>query len=392
MRLLGFNYLKIQRILTLTIAITLSSTLFSLTALSLLGFYKGFSLYLGEDENIIALYDRKSRTPFTGLVPLYLAERISVLEGVIAISPETAVPCILNNEQVFLRGVIPEEFTKLNQITIIDGEMLRMDDISAVMLGMNIAEKLGLRAGSSILILGVLKEQYLEMRIKGVFASNSVMDDEVIAPLYVGQWLRGTDYGHVTLIRFKIDRNLISASEIFEMIARETGDTSQAPPASQEPQTPIIIPRIITRFRIEDLGIEEAKNVMKNYMERYGITREALLTLSVMIFILSSSSIFSAAETILQQHKKEVEVIRSVGASKKTLKHDLLAKLLIWSAFGSAAGAAAAITILKVAETISKLQILSHTITFSTDPLIISTSIALTAMIVSISILRADLK
>ena len=41
---------------------------------NLLGFYKGFTAYLGEGEDIVAVYDRKSRTPFTGLVPAYLAE------------------------------------------------------------------------------------------------------------------------------------------------------------------------------------------------------------------------------------------------------------------------------------------------------------------------------
>ena len=81
MRLLGFKYLKRQRVLILALIIILSSMLFSVTALSLLGFYKGFTAYLGEGEDIVAVYDRKSRTPFTGLVPAYLAERVSALNG-----------------------------------------------------------------------------------------------------------------------------------------------------------------------------------------------------------------------------------------------------------------------------------------------------------------------
>jgi ABC-type lipoprotein release transport system permease subunit len=44
MRLLGFKYLKRQRVLTLALIITVSSMLFSLTALSLLGFYRGFTV------------------------------------------------------------------------------------------------------------------------------------------------------------------------------------------------------------------------------------------------------------------------------------------------------------------------------------------------------------
>jgi len=76
-----------------------------------LGFYRGFTAYLGEGEDIVAIYDRKSRTPFTGLVPAYLAEKLSALNGVLAGSPEAIVPCIIKGESTFLRGIIPEEFT-----------------------------------------------------------------------------------------------------------------------------------------------------------------------------------------------------------------------------------------------------------------------------------------
>jgi hypothetical protein len=84
---------------------TLASMLFSLTTLSLLGFYRGFTAYLGEGEDIVAVYDRKSRTPFTGLVPAYLAEKISALNGVLAGSPEAIAPCIVKGESTFLRGI-----------------------------------------------------------------------------------------------------------------------------------------------------------------------------------------------------------------------------------------------------------------------------------------------
>jgi len=50
MKLTGFKYLERKRTLTLAVILTLSSMLFSLTALSLLGFYKGFTAYLGGEK------------------------------------------------------------------------------------------------------------------------------------------------------------------------------------------------------------------------------------------------------------------------------------------------------------------------------------------------------
>jgi len=114
--------------------------LFSVTALSLLGFYKGFTAYLGEGEDIVAVYDRKSRMPFTGLVPAYLAEKVGALNGVLASSPEAMAPCIVKGESIFLRGIIPENFARLNQLTIVKGEMLELDDLNSVIVEKTLLE------------------------------------------------------------------------------------------------------------------------------------------------------------------------------------------------------------------------------------------------------------
>jgi ABC-type lipoprotein release transport system permease subunit len=390
MRLLGFKYFKRQRVLTLALIITVSSMLFSLTALSLLGFYRGFTAYLGEGKDIVAVYDRKSRTPFTGLVPAYLAERISALNGVLAGSPEAIAPCIVKGESTFLRGIIPEAFTKLNQVTMVEGTMLGLDDLNSAVVGKNVAERLRLKLNDKILVLGVLSDRYLELQVKGIFVSHTPMDDEILAPLHVGQWLRGTDYGHVTLIRFKIDRDAITPSRIFEEIAKEASEPSPPPSTAPGQQPPSITPRIIARFRVEDIGVEEAYNFMRSYMDRYGLTRESLLILSAMVFLFSSFSIAAASKTILAQHKGEINVLRSMGASKRLLKRDMLIKLLPWSIAASSLGLAMAAAVLTVIQGSGHMQVLSHTVPLQIDPLVVALNFILVTLLVSVSILRSD--
>jgi len=393
MKLTGFRYLKKQRILTLTLILTASSMLFSLTAFSLQGFYRGFTAYLGEGEDIIAIYNPKTRTHFTSLVPAYLAEKISMLKGVLASSPEALIPCTVNGEALFLRGIIPKEFTKLTPLKILEGNMLELADVNSIILGKNAAQKLGLNTNDKVLVLGVLSDRYLELQVKGIFTSNSAMDDEVLAPLYVGQWLRRADYGQVTLIRVKIDRSQISPSDIMEMIAKEASEpTSPTQGEETSPPEETIIPQIIVRFKIEDVGVEEARKFMKNYLDRYGLTREALLVLSAAVFLFSSISIAAAAKTVITQHKGEIAVLRSVGASKKLLKRDILTKLLPWSLIASTIGITLAAVAFKIIQENSYLQVLSHTIPFQLDPLIIALNIILSITLVSISVLRERLE
>jgi len=396
MRLVGFMYLKRQRTLILALIILLSSMLFSLSALSLLGFYKGFTAYLGEEESILAVYDRKSRTPFTGLVPAYLAEKIGALNGVLASSPEAIAPCMVKGESTFLRGIVPEDFMRLNQVTIIQGAMLELDDLNSAIVGKNVAERLRLNINDKVLVLGVLSDRYLELQVKGIFVSHTPMDDEILVPLYIGQWLRGTDYRHVTLIRFKIAKDAITPSRIFEEIAKEASGPS--PPSSpstrpsQELQPPSIASGIIARFRIEDIGVEEAYSFMRSYMERYGVTRESLLILSAMVFLFSGASIAVASKTIIAQHKGEINVLRSVGASKRLLKLDMLAKLLPWSVAASSIGFAMAIAALTIIQEGGYWQVLSHTVPLSIDPIVIALNFILVALLVSAVILRSNLE
>jgi len=394
MRLRGFKYLQRQRILTLALILTLTSTLFLITAFSLLGFYKGFNAYLGEGEDIVVIYETKGRTPFTGTVPTYLAERINSMEGVLASSPEVIAPCVVKSESIFMRGVIPNEFSTLNPVTILEGNMLELTDVNSAIVGKGLAERLDLKPGDRILVLGVLADRYLELQVKGIYESQSPMDDEALVPLYVGQGLRGMDYNYVTVIRIKIDRVELSPSKLSKEIATLASKHAQTATSEEETEKPAerILPIVEMRFKPEDIGVKEAQKFMKSYLNRYGVTKETLLILSITIFILASASVANASATLIRQHKHEIGVLRSLGASKKTIKTDLLVKLLSWSLAASAAGIALAAATLTVIGESGYLQVLSHRVLFQFDPLTVALNFILVFLLVAITITRSDLK
>lgn len=393
MRLISFRYLRRQRIITLALILTLASALFSITSLSLLGFYKGFNAYLGEGEDIVAIYETRSRTPFTGIVPTYLAERINSMGGVLASSPEVIAPCIVKGEAIFMRGVMANEFSKLDPLIIVEGDMLELTDVDSAIVGKRLAERLDLRPGDEVLVLGVLAERYLELRIKGIYESQSPMDDEALVPLYAGQWLRGIDYNYVTVIRVKIDRAELSPSKLSKEIATLASKPAQTS-TGEEGEKPAerFLPIVETSFKPENIGVKEAQRFVRSYLNRYGVTKEALLILSIIVFILASASIARATTTLLRQHKHEIGVLKALGASKKTIKTDLLVKLLSWSLVASAMGTLSATATLYVIGERGYLQVLSHRILFQLDPLAITLNFILVSLLVAISIVRLDLR
>jgi len=386
-KLLGFNYLRRSNVFILFLIVTLISTVFSITAFSLLGLYNGFNAYLGQSDNIMAIYSTVGSTPFTGLVPSYLVENISILKGVLACSPEILAPCIIKGEAVFARGADLELLSKLNPLTLVEGNLSTSTDFDSAMVGKSLAQRLDLKPGDQVLIQGTLTERYVEVHIDGVYESHTPMDDEIIVPLYVGQCLRAVDYGEVTLIRVKIDRTQITAETIYQQIAEEASQSTQNS-VEQPAQSGVVFwPQF--SFPLKNVGVVDAQTFMKDYLDRYGVTVENVLVLSATVFLFSSVSLAIAITTLARQHRHEIEILRSLGASKRTLKTDFLAKTLTVSSVASACGTIVAMLALTAIWTTGYLQVLSHRIVIQFNPLVILLDFALVLTLVSLAILKS---
>ncbi len=397
MSLIHFKYLRRQRILTLVIILTLTSTLFSITAYSFLGFYNGFTGYIGEGKDIVAIYSKTGGTPFTGIVPISITNDVAGLKGVIATSPETIAPCIINGKSVFIRGVLPQELTKLNPLTLIQGDILNINDTNSAIIGQSLSERLNLKTGDKIIVYSVLsQERYVQLQVKGIFQSQSSLNDEAIVPIYIGQWLRGLSYNEVTLVRAKINIDQTSSNQIYQAVSNQTAPTTASPQptpkseAQQELET--LIPLMGTNLNIGNIGIEASQQYMTSYLDRFGISKDALLILSIIVLIFASGTATCAVTLFIKQHSSDIDIIRAIGVSSKKLKMDLSIRMLVWSLTATILGTLISAVILIVFQQIGYLQVLSHTITFQLDPLVIVANFTLLSVLIGINIARTELK
>lgn len=390
-RLLAFGYLRLRHLTVLLLILALASTLFLVTALSFLGFYESFTSCLGEDADTIAVYDRQSRTPFTGSIPAYLTQQISQVKGVSACSPETITPCIINNQSVFTRGILPEAFFLLNPARIVYGENLEAPDFTSALVGENAANRLNLQVGDCFVVFSCLADKFLELQVCGVFTSDSCMDDEVLVQLNVGQILRFNDYNHVTVIRAKIDPAIASAEGVYAALVN-TAQPSTAKPASNGSSQIFNYQNMLSwapvAFKVESLSVSGSQTVMKSYLDRYGVTKDALSVMSTIVFMLCSLTIIVAAQTLIRQHHGEIETLRYVGASNRLLKYDFLLKLLPVSLLACSLGSIFAYVLLGWLNGYGLLRVLGHGLTLRFDPLFLVLNFALIWLLVVFAVLR----
>lgn len=398
MSLINFRYLRRKRMLTLIVILTLTSALFSITAYSFLGFYNGFTNYVGEEKDVIAIYSKIGSTPFTGIVQIDIANKITTIDGVIAISPETIAPSTINDQSVFIRGIIPQELTKLNPLTIVEGQTLNITDTNSAIIGKSLADRLHLKTGDKILAFSVLSKRYVELQIKGIFQSESSLNDEALVPLYIGQWLRGISYNDATLIRAKINLTQTNANQIYQQITNQTTPPPSTASPSPTPKSEIqreleaLIPLAQANLNVGNIGIEQSQQFMQNYLDRYGISKDTLIILSIVVLVFASGTATCAITLFIKQHSSDIDILRSIGVSTKKVKTDLTLRMVTWALIATIMGTIISAIVITIFQKIGYLQVLSHTITFQLDPLIIAANFILLSVLISINIARAELK
>ena len=315
MGILRYWYLRWGRILPLLLVVASASMLASSTATLLLGAYRGVEAFAAS-SNVIVVYDASSRTPFTGLLSLSLVENISAARGVEAVSPEVIAPCLINGKPVFVRGVEWRSFTRLTGLKIVSGEPGLPGN--SVLIGFRAAERLGLKPGDTVLVASAIRPVYLALKVRGIYVSESPLDDELIVGLREGQWLRGAGQNAVTIIRVKASEGL-SLPEAGGIV--HGGRPSLGDLASR-----------LARY-LEHMGSLHGGSAAspggfaEKYLEPYGFSREVLLTLSVIVILFSSAGIAVAAGALVLLHRLEIGVLESIGASPNTVRIDIVLKL-----------------------------------------------------------------
>lgn len=398
MNLIPFKYLNRKRIITLIAILTITSTLFSVTAYSFLGFYNGFTNYVGEDKDIISVYSQKGSTPFTGIVSVNIADMVAAQRGVIATSPEVIAPCTINNQSIFIRGIIPNAITNLNDLPMREGQSINLNDTNSCIVGSNLANKLQLKSGDTILAIGVLSNRYVELQVKGIFNSNTALNDEALVPLYLGQWLRGLNYNSATLIRVKIDPSQINANQIYMQITNKTTpinptNTTTPPPNSQtQRELEVLIPLVQANINVGTISVAQSQQFMQSYLSRYGISKDTLIVLSIVVLVFASATAISAITLFVKQHSSDIDTIRSIGVSTKKLKADIIAKITVCALIATFLGTMLSAGFISVFQTLGYMEVLSHTIAFQIDPIIIIANFLLLTAFISIKIVGMDLK
>ncbi|MFW9917544.1 MAG: ABC transporter permease, partial [Candidatus Thorarchaeota archaeon] len=216
--LIGLRTIRWRDMRLFLINIILISFLFTITLSIFLGIGQT-EPFVSETENTLILTE-PDKEPMFSFVPVYLAEDLYKLEGVIAVSPEMVDICYHadKNQPVIVRGVTDEFLEVLNTYRIRSGRWFNFTTGAMEgIVGKRYADELGVQSGESILLVSRRTDLIVSVTIVGIIESNTNADDSILLPLWLGQLLSDYTRDEVKLMRIRFDPAITS-----DQIIRET--------------------------------------------------------------------------------------------------------------------------------------------------------------------------
>lgn len=213
-----YNILPKKRIFIAFIGFLISSTIITGGAILMISIVDATTSYLGESDDVLVIFNPEASTPYTSVLPLELAETIKTIYGVIDVSPEVMTAAVYKDKAVYFRGVDVNKFWEFTDILGLEGYSLEENDTYEVSIGINFAERNNLDIGEYFTLYSTRTDSAIELKVKSIFITGTLLDDEIIASLWIGQFFSFSNFNQITHIRVRIDTNLVTKEYIREKI------------------------------------------------------------------------------------------------------------------------------------------------------------------------------
>jgi len=311
-----------RAIFYLALILLITSAAFTVTSSILLSVEGTASGMLGESANTIVVAQSNSKAPFLGTLPLAFAGDLGSVAGVQMVSPEVFAPSILSNQPVMVRGVDPERFMEIQNPVILAGAAIAPNDTAQAMVGATLAKQLSLHPGSQITLVGGVRATIAQLTVEGVFSTGTPLDNEVIAPLSVGDWLRGLAYGTVSIFRVEVGANE-NPSQVAAQVQRLVEGPSG--PAGSQTNVGAYLPVTPNQTNFEGLDIRASPNVSSSFFSKsVGLSQENVLLFSALVFVSMSVAIVCVIQEAVFRSRNELGTLRTIGISARRLAWNLI--------------------------------------------------------------------
>lgn len=259
----------------------------------------------------------ETRGPFATAV----ADQVRQVPGVAAVSPQLVRPMALPTSQaltgkdgtavtlLIVRGVDPTTVTEVEQISLADGRLLTTADQNAILIANSLAQNTGLGVGDRLTLPAATG--VMDFEIVGITSGRPLQgSEEVFIPLATAQTVFNFP-GQINTIEARFAANS-NADAVRTAVLEALGDSYKVGG---------------TTSGSEFAAAMEAANYIYNMF-------------GVIAIALGGFIIFITFRTVVVERRRDIGMLRAIGASRKTILGLILAEALILGVIGTVVGIA----------------------------------------------------
>ncbi|MCZ7573734.1 MAG: FtsX-like permease family protein [Ardenticatenaceae bacterium] len=248
-----------------------------------------------------------------------LADTVRETPGVALVAPSLIRPLVVPASQALaaadgtpiaafiMRGVVPEQAAEIQKISLADGRFLQADDQNTVLISDNLAQETGLGVGDTLSLPAATG--LMDFEIVGVTTGRPPLgSEELIVPLASAQ----------TLFNLPGQINTIEA----QFAAGSDADSVQQ----------AVLDRLGSGYK---LGGNETGSEFAAAMEAGKFVYNML---GVVALAMGGFIIFITFRTVVVERRRDIGMLRAIGASRKTILGMILTESLLLGVIGTAVG------------------------------------------------------
>ncbi len=371
--------IKWKKLTLILLTVSVASAIVAFTACISLGVFSTMSNLLTTDVgDVMIIYGADAMSPQTSVISLAIYSELMSMEGIEAISPETvSVSVLLNDAPIVVRGVDPGSLEYFLDLKMLDGVFISGERYFEAVVGLEASKRFGLKTGDRVLLRSILTRNFIEVEIVGVYESKTSLDDEILILVQAAQWLRGLPPNSVSMMRVKMDEKLLSREKLSEAVG--WGGTGEKA-ASEASRIISLLFSVSQEALPSRYVVRGASESMQEFMAReFKLNEASFWSIAILVFAGSISTIILASTVFIQDHAREISIIKSIGGSKR-INSTFLIVVLVSSLLAGLAGSTIGYLMSKFYSESNLLIIGTYTIKPIIDVLILLASAGLTCI------------
>jgi|GEM_PF-2076412 ABC-type transport system, involved in lipoprotein release, permease component len=185
----------------------------------------------------------------------------------------------------------------------------------AAIIGIQAEKILNIRIGQWIAIVSAISGNVADLKVVGIFETQSPMDSEIFVNLNIAQSIISIGKDFVNFIRVKINPLQTNEYKIYS----DLGIIVESSKTNQD-NLPIssISPSVIN-FNPNLLGISSPNDAINYYLSKYGFNFSSLIVVASILLLIMSVGIFVTSRVIISDNRKEIDLIKAIGVTEKKL-------------------------------------------------------------------------